>query len=260
MRAILDKLSSGKTAIEQHFQYLHQHPGLAFEETAAASYIAGKLREWGYEVTEGLGKTGVVGQLKVGDGKARIGLRADTDALPVQEGSDLPYKSRIEGTSHMCGHDAHSAMLLGAAEHLARTRKFNGTLNLIFHTDGDRIPGGLMAFLRKRVFSAGVVFALGFLVLVSTLTTTAVEIIFANVPSILPFVGNTLMLVIYSLAFALLYHYLPDRRVRWRQALFGGVLTSILFVIGRWGIGLYITHAAPGSACPAVSTFKPRIF
>lgn len=132
--------------------------------------------------------------------------------------------------------------------------QLQGTLNLIFHTDGDRIPGGLMAFLRKRVFSAGVVFALGFLVLVSTLTTTAVEIIFANVPSILPFVGNTLMLVIYSLAFALLYHYLPDRRVRWRQALFGGVLTSILFVIGRWGIGLYITHAAPGSAYGSFGT------
>ncbi|MDR6990408.1 YihY/virulence factor BrkB family protein [Luteimonas sp. 3794] len=132
--------------------------------------------------------------------------------------------------------------------------QLQGTLNLIFRTDGDRIPGGLLAFLRKRVFSAGVVFALGFLVLVSTLMTTAVEVIFANVPSILPFVGNTLMLVIYSLAFALLYHYLPDRRVRWRQALFGGAVTSMLFVVGRWGIGLYLTHAAPGSAYGSFGT------
>ncbi|MCD9004718.1 YihY/virulence factor BrkB family protein [Luteimonas sp. XNQY3] len=132
--------------------------------------------------------------------------------------------------------------------------QLQGTLNLIFRTDGDRLPGGLMVFLRKRVFSAGVVFALGFLVLVSTLMTTAVEVIFANVPSILPLVGNALMLVLYSLAFALLYHYLPDRRVRWRQALFGGVITSVLFVFGRWGIGIYMTHAAPGSAYGSFGT------
>lgn len=132
--------------------------------------------------------------------------------------------------------------------------QLQGTLNLIFRTESGRLPGGLKAFLRKRVFSVGVVFALGFLVLVSTLTTTAVEVIFANVPSILPLVGNTLMLVIYSLAFALLYHYLPDRRVRWRQAMFGGVITSVLFVVGRWAIGLYITHAAPGSAYGSFGT------
>lgn len=132
--------------------------------------------------------------------------------------------------------------------------QLQGTLNLIFRTDGDRLPGGLMVFLRKRVFSAGVVFALGFLVLVSTLMTTAVEFIFANVPSILPLVGNTLMLVLYSFAFAVLYHYLPDRRVRWRQALFGGVVTSVLFVVGRWGIGIYMTHAAPGSAYGSFGT------
>ncbi|ATD66635.1 BrkB protein [Luteimonas chenhongjianii] len=132
--------------------------------------------------------------------------------------------------------------------------QLQGTLNLIFHTDGDRLPGGLMVFLRKRVFSAGVVFALGFLVLVSTLMTTALEVIFANVPTLLPLVGNALMLVIYSLAFALLYHYLPDRRVRWRQALFGGVITSLLFVLGRWVIGIYITHAAPGSAYGSFGT------
>ena len=106
MTAILEKVNADKGKIESHFHYLHQNPGVAFEEQTAATYIAGKLREWGYEVTEGIGKTGVVGQLKVGDGKARIGLRADTDALPVQEGSDLPYKSKIEGKSHMCGHDA----------------------------------------------------------------------------------------------------------------------------------------------------------
>ena len=132
--------------------------------------------------------------------------------------------------------------------------QLQGTLNLIFKTDSGHIPGGLKAFLRKRVFSAGVVFALGFLVLASTLLTTAVEVIFANVPTVLPLIGNSLMLVLYSLAFALLYHYLPDRRVRWRQALFGGLITSVLFVFGRWAIGLYITHAAPGSAYGSFGT------
>ena len=77
MNAIVEQITADKGKIEEHFQYLHQHPGLAFEEDVAAKYIAGKLREWGYEVTEGIGKTGVVGQLKVGDGKLRIGLRAD---------------------------------------------------------------------------------------------------------------------------------------------------------------------------------------
>lgn len=130
-----------QASIEQHFHYLHQRPGLAFEENQAASYIAGLLREWGYEVTEGIGKTGVVGRLKVGDGRMSIGLRADTDALPVPEAVDLPYKSQIEGKSHTCGHDAHTSMLLGAAEYLARTRNFNGTLNVIFQPAEETMAG-----------------------------------------------------------------------------------------------------------------------
>lgn len=141
MKQILDTLTAGQSRIQEHFHFLHQNPGLAFEETVAANYIAGKLREWGYEVTEGIGQTGVVARLKVGDGQASIGLRADTDALPVQEGADLPYKSRIEGQSHMCGHDAHASMLLGAAEYLAKTRNFNGTLNLIFQPAEEGLGG-----------------------------------------------------------------------------------------------------------------------
>ena len=135
-------------------------------------------------------------------------------------------------------------LFIGATTVFARLQ---GTLNLIFHTSGQTL-GGIVAFLRKRVFSFGVVFALGFLVIVSTVLSAIIEWGFAGVPSLLPLMGIVISLAIYAFAFALLYHYLPDRRVRWRQALFGGVLTSILFVIGRWGIGLYITHAAPGSA------------
>lgn len=138
-------------SIEQHFHYLHQNPGLAFEETQAAGYIAKLLREWGYEVTEGIGKTGVVARLKVGDGKMSIGLRADTDALPVPEAADLPYKSKIEGKSHTCGHDAHTSMLLGAAEYLAKTRNFNGTINLIFQP-AEEIMAGAPAMIADGLF------------------------------------------------------------------------------------------------------------
>ena len=138
-------------SIEQHFHYLHENPAVAFEEQLAADYIAGKLREWGYEVETGIGKTGVVGRLKVGDGKASIGLRADTDALPVEETADLPYKSKIPGKSHTCGHDAHTSMLLGAAEHLAKTRQFNGTLNLVFQP-AEEIMAGAPAMIADGLF------------------------------------------------------------------------------------------------------------
>src|SRR5690606_28116203 len=125
-------------------------------------------------------------------------------------------------------------------------------LNLVFHTDARRL-GGLLAWLRKRVFSFGVVLALGFLLLVSAALTTALEVMFGGSPT-LPVLGNLAALVLYALAFALMYHYLPDRRVRWRQALWGGLLTALLFVLGRWAIGLYIAQAAPGSAYGSMGT------
>lgn len=147
----LDRMTAEQGQIEEHFRFLHQNPGVAFEESVAAGYIADKLREWGYEVTKSIGKTGVVAQLQVGAGKARIGLRADIDALPVQEGADLPYKSKVPGKSHMCGHDAHSAMLLGAAQYLSRTRQFNGTLNLIFQP-AEEIMAGAPAMIADGLF------------------------------------------------------------------------------------------------------------
>lgn len=122
------------------------------------------------------------------------------------------------------------------------------TLNLIFATDVGQLDGGIGAWLRKRIFSFGVVFALGFLLLASTLLATAVQVAFSWLPPILPVLGNVISLLLYTLAFALLYHYLPDRRVHWRQAFLGGAITASLFVLGRWAIGLYITFAAPESA------------
>lgn len=151
MNSPLDRIHTVAKDMEQHFRHLHSHPELSFEERETAAYIAGKLREWGYEVFEGIGKTGVVARLKNGDGARSIGLRADMDALPVEEMSDLPYKSQVPGTSHMCGHDAHSTMLLGAAEYLARHKPFNGTLHLIFQP-AEEIMGGAPAMIADGLF------------------------------------------------------------------------------------------------------------
>ena len=122
------------------------------------------------------------------------------------------------------------------------------TLNLVFATGSGNLAGGVLAWLRKRVFSFGVVFALGFLLLVSTLLATAVQVAFSWLPPLVPIVGNLVSLLLYAVAFALLYHYLPDRRVHWRQALLGGGITASLFVLGRWAIGAYVARAAPESA------------
>ncbi|GAB3512097.1 YihY/virulence factor BrkB family protein [Pseudoxanthomonas daejeonensis] len=125
--------------------------------------------------------------------------------------------------------------------------QLQGALNLIFRTGGEQL-GGLRAWLRKRVFSLGVVLALGFLLIVSMIATTALQVVFAQLPSVLPAIGYATTLLLYALAFAFLYHYLPDRRVAWRQAFLGGAITALLFALGRYLIGLYLAQAAPGSA------------
>ena len=122
-------------AIRRH---LHKHPELAFAEHATADYVAQSLSSWGYEVTRGIGGTGLVGTLRCGDGAKRLGLRADMDALPIQEQTGLDYASVQPGCMHACGHDGHMAMLLGAAKYLARHRRFSGTLNLIFQPAEER--------------------------------------------------------------------------------------------------------------------------
>jgi hippurate hydrolase len=113
-------------------RHIHQHPELAFEEHATSDLVAERLAEWGYEVHRGLGGTGVVGRLRHGGGGKSIGIRADMDALPITEATGLAYASRHHGKMHACGHDGHTATLLAAARHLAQTRRFSGTLNLIF--------------------------------------------------------------------------------------------------------------------------------
>lgn len=127
--------------IREWQEHLHRHPELALEEVNSAKYIAGELRAMGYEVEEGLGTTGLVATLKVGDGTKNIGIRADFDALPIEEDNNLGYKSKIEGKAHLCGHDGHTAMLLGAAKYLADTRNFSGTVTLIFQPAEETMQG-----------------------------------------------------------------------------------------------------------------------
>ena len=111
---------------------IHAHPELGFEEQRTSDLVANKLAEFGYEVFRGVGRTGVVGRVARRHVARSIGLRADMDALPIEEATNLPYRSRHQGRMHACGHDGHTAMLLGAARYLAETRKFDGTVNLIF--------------------------------------------------------------------------------------------------------------------------------
>jgi amidohydrolase len=118
--------------MRQWRRHLHQFPETAFEETGTAQFIADRLAEFGLEPRLGLGKTGVVASLKAGAGGKKIALRADMDALFIEEQNNFSYKSRHPGKMHACGHDGHSAMLLGAAKYLAGHRNFNGTVHFIF--------------------------------------------------------------------------------------------------------------------------------
>ncbi|WP_213303373.1 M20 aminoacylase family protein [Paraburkholderia sacchari] len=130
---------------------IHAHPELGFEEFVTSDLVAERLAEWGYEVHRGLGGTGVVGTLKVGAGKQRLGLRADMDALPIQENTGLDYESRVPGKMHACGHDGHTAMLLAAARHLAQSRSFDGTLHVIFQPAEEGL-GGAKRMLDEGLF------------------------------------------------------------------------------------------------------------
>jgi hippurate hydrolase len=122
-------------------RYLHQHPELGLSEFKTSDFVAGRLEELGYDVTRGLGRTGVVGTLKCGSGSASIGIRADMDALPIEEETGAEHASLTKGLMHACGHDGHTAMLLGAAKILAERRNFNGTIHLIFQPAEENFGG-----------------------------------------------------------------------------------------------------------------------
>jgi len=130
---------------------IHAHPELGLEEHRTADIVARKLEEWGIEVHRGVGVTGVVGVLRNGNEQASVGLRADMDALPMQEVTGLPHASTVPNRMHACGHDGHTAMLLGAAKLLSQTRNFNGTVNFIFQPAEEGL-GGALAMIEDGLF------------------------------------------------------------------------------------------------------------
>ncbi|MEH6652183.1 MAG: M20 aminoacylase family protein [Motiliproteus sp.] len=122
-------------------RHMHRFPECGFEVQQTSEFIAEKLESWGIEVVRNIGQTGVVGVLRSGEGNASIGLRADMDALHIHEQNTFEHCSRHDGKMHACGHDGHSAMLLGAACHLAKTSDFNGTVYFIFQPDEEHGQG-----------------------------------------------------------------------------------------------------------------------
>ncbi len=130
---------------------IHRHPEIAFEEVRTADIVAAKLESWGLDVHRGLGKTGVVGTLRAGSSNRAIGLRADMDALPVDELNAFDHRSVIDGKMHACGHDGHTTMLLGAARTLAQNRDFNGTVHFIFQP-AEEMYGGAKFMIEDGLF------------------------------------------------------------------------------------------------------------
>jgi len=129
---LVDPIIAFQSEIQQIRRDLHAHPELCYEEQRTSDVVADKLTQWGIPVIRGLGVTGVVGIIKNGTSERSIGLRADMDALPMQEINTFDHASRHPGKMHACGHDGHTAMLLGAAKHLAEHRNFDGTVYLVF--------------------------------------------------------------------------------------------------------------------------------
>ncbi len=145
---IVNRIAEFHPEIREWRRDLHAHPELLFDVHRTAKTVADKLKAFGCdEVVPGIGRTGVVGVIRgrkeADGGRAKvIGLRADMDALPIEEATGLPYKSTIPGKMHACGHDGHTAMLLGAAKYLAETRNFGGTAVVIFQPAEEGGGGG----------------------------------------------------------------------------------------------------------------------
>jgi hippurate hydrolase len=148
---LIDRIVQFQSDIAAIRRDIHAHPELKFEEVRTADVVAGKLAEWGYAVHRGLGRTGVVGTLKVGSGTRSVGLRADMDALPLDEHNAFAHRSRHDGRMHACGHDGHVAMLLAAAQYLAESRAFDGTLNVIFQP-AEEGGGGARVMIEDGLF------------------------------------------------------------------------------------------------------------
>jgi hippurate hydrolase len=148
---LIDEIVHNAPSITALRRDLHAHPELCFEERRTADIVAEKLTQWGIPVHRGLGSTGVVGILKAGTSTRAIGLRADMDALPMQESNTFAHTSRHAGKMHACGHDGHTAMLLAAAQYLAQHRSFDGTVYLVFQP-AEEGGGGAREMIKDGLF------------------------------------------------------------------------------------------------------------
>lgn len=153
MAVDIDSIGGIEADMRAWRQDIHAHPETAFEEVRTAGIVADLLSSWGIEVHRGIAVTGVVGVLHGagGPGGRRIGLRADMDALNMEERKTVPWRSRHAGKMHGCGHDGHTSMLLGAAQYLARTRNFAGTICFIFQP-GEESAGGARRMIEEGLF------------------------------------------------------------------------------------------------------------
>ncbi|MGY9049458.1 MAG: amidohydrolase, partial [Rhodobacterales bacterium] len=151
--SVIPKIEAFAAELTEIRQDFHAHPELGFEEVRTSKIVAEKLRAYGVDqVVEGIGGTGVVGLIKgQGGGNRRVGLRADMDALPIEEASGVTYSSTNPGRMHACGHDGHTTMLLGAARYLAETRDFDGTVVLIFQPAEEGL-GGARRMIAEGLF------------------------------------------------------------------------------------------------------------
>ena len=149
--SLIDKIRTYQDDIVAIRRDLHANPELGLEEHRTAEIVAQTLESYGIEVHRGVGRTGVVGVLRGRAGNRAVGLRADMDALPIEELGNSPFRSTVPGKMHACGHDGHTAMLLGAARYLAETRDFDGTVHFIFQP-GEEGCGGALAMLEDGLF------------------------------------------------------------------------------------------------------------
>jgi len=179
----------------------------------------------------------------------QIELLAGADAAGLAR-TVLAHAEATPNTGSMSGWWSLALLFVGATAVFAQLQD---ALNKVFRTDATRLPG-ILAWLRKRVFSLGLVFAVGFLLLVSMTVNTVLQLVFARFETMLPVVATLATWCIYALSFALMYHYLPDRSVGWRRALAGGAATALLFVLGRAAIGWYLERSDPGSAYGSMGT------
>ncbi|MSQ74619.1 MAG: amidohydrolase [Rhodoferax sp.] len=148
---IIDSIVTQAASIAAIRRDIHAHPELCFEEVRTADLVAAKLTEWGIPIHRGMGTTGVVGIIKNGTSGRAIGLRADMDALPMQEFNTFSHASQNKGKMHACGHDGHTAMLLAAAQHFAKQRLFDGTVYLIFQP-AEEGGGGAREMIKDGLF------------------------------------------------------------------------------------------------------------